>query len=120
MSESDDKSSLAPLRLSAFLEEIPPGQVKEIEKFAEKLFSPATGSHYYRIIAPDLQLHCAESACGGLRFFRCDDKRIIHDVEKWDFLYLSYRCSNCTQSRKTFALAAKVHEDLSSSGYKFG
>lgn len=111
------------ISLSDFLESLPPNQVTVIPDLARSVFRKELGHMADEMQLPDLQLHCSNEACNGTRFFRCVTKPapVLSDGG-YRFFYLTYRCSNCQDTQKTFALGAKVHEAESSDGecYKFG
>jgi hypothetical protein len=105
---------------SEFLESTPPSNLTNILDLAvdTKKYPPD-----YELLAPEIQLHCPNDACNGTRFFRCTDgyRPSIPDSE-FKFLYISYICSNCHKTTKTFSLAAQRDKGSTNSGkcYKFG
>lgn len=107
--------------VSDFLETCPPNQLTHISDLSEqKLLQNFGWSDVMR--TPEIQLHCGSDSCNGVRFFRCvsgSGKRLKNEYE---FIYVTYRCSNCQDNEKTFALAAKVDVEEKPKGelYKFG
>lgn len=107
--------------LSEFLEGTPPNQLIHISNIA----IPERSHGYLRheMQMPEIQLHCEHENCNGIRFFRCisGDEADLNE-KGYEFLYVTYRCSNCQRVEKTFSLAAKVDEKGKPSGecYKFG
>jgi hypothetical protein len=72
---------------------------------------------------PELQLHCSHESCNGTRFFRCvSGVNTCLEVNDYEFVYVTYRCSNCQETEKTFSLAAKISVNKGTHGecYKFG
>jgi hypothetical protein len=104
-----------------FLESTPPNQRCHIADVAVKRRIPGGGMGYF-VKAPEIQIHCSEQTCNGIRFFRCTKG---HDTyiseESLTTCYLTYTCSNCQISEKIFALAALRDEDeVYGTVYKFG
>ena len=115
------KQEPATVAFSEFLENVPPSTTTKISVIANFAI---IGPHHqdYKLLTPEIQLHCPDEACNGTRFFRCTNKDniVLHD-NKYKFIYLSYICSNCQKTIKTFSLAVK-RDSESNSGecYKFG
>ena len=109
------------MRLSDFLESNPPNQVVAISDMGGR--KSAQYGDYSKLKTPELQLHCDNEMCNGTRFFRCvrgENSRI--NSKSYTFLYITYRCSNCQESEKTFSIAAKIDVELKEAGhcYKMG
>ncbi|MCY4026254.1 MAG: hypothetical protein OXH75_08075 [Acidobacteria bacterium] len=91
-----------------FLIGCPPGNERNIADLAMVWSRSTTGSASYALAAPDIQLHCGEDVCGGMRVFRSTDKgRTFSEANVWVDCFISYVCSNCQTTSKTFALAAR-------------
>lgn len=104
---------------SEFLESIPPSTITRV---SDMTFFDQSRSQEV-LSTPEIQLHCPSDACNGTRFFRFTDRyRPRIEDDSYNFLYVSYRCSNCRVTEKTFSLAVKKDEGEFSSGaaYKFG
>ena len=87
---------------SEFLQNTPPNQDAYISDLVG-LYS----SIQMKINAPELRLHCSHESCNGERFFRClelpiDRKSLTQDAI--DYLYISYQCDNCKNTRKVYSL----------------
>jgi hypothetical protein len=110
------------MQLTEFLESSPPSQIVMVHDLAE-FVAKSSSSRSDHIRTPELQLHCTHAMCNGLRFFRVIETYTpdLHTM-KWEYFYITYRCSNCQQVTKVFFLAAKVDSVRQSSGqvYKFG
>jgi len=52
--------------------------------------------------APEIGLHCENERCNGVRVFRSRDAHYL--TTDFEYEFVTYVCSNCNQSRKTFAL----------------
>lgn len=104
-----------------FLESTPPNQIK----FISDLASSNYGIGGYRLNTPELQLHCTDDSCEGVRIYRCTDisseGHRLMERQFGDF-YVTYRCSNCQKTQRIYSLRAKVHKNGSPEGvcYKFG
>lgn len=106
---------------SEFLESIPPSTLTDITKLTETKYHPS--SPYSQLLTPDIQLHCSDDFCNGTRFFRCQTSppKMGPDGISFLYLYLSYVCSNCRKTKKTFSLSARRDKDSNSGKcYKFG
>jgi hypothetical protein len=106
--------------VAEFLEGTPPNRISHISDLAEH---KATNVGWRDVMrTPEIQLHCSSDDCNGVRFFRCISGagRVLKETH--EFIYLTYRCSNCQETSKTFSLAAKIDEQGNSTGelYKFG
>ncbi|MDY0122348.1 MAG: hypothetical protein RBR54_10445 [Sulfurimonas sp.] len=107
---------------SDFLESTPPNQLIYISNLV-KVSGNAHFGFEYEIKKPEIQLHCEDERCNGIRFFRCVTSNSIEiGMTGYRFFYLTYRCSNCQKTEKTFSLAAKVIDNGEEKGesYKFG
>ena len=74
------------------------------------------------LLTPEIQLHCPNENCNGVRFFRCVSGQKRKLTDDFTFIYVTYRCWNCQQSERTYSLAAKVDVPGRPDGqlYKFG
>lgn len=121
--KSEIKEEEAPMPFSEFLESVPPGSLVSISDLTKKrYYAGGNGLAGFQISTPEIQLHCPNDACNGVRFFRRTSKElpdIPHD--SYHFFYLSYVCSNCRRTEKVFSLAAQ-HDVAQESGkcQKFG
>ncbi|GHA22184.1 hypothetical protein GCM10008090_35030 [Arenicella chitinivorans] len=104
-----------------FLENTPPSSLTEINDLVEATYYQSGGISGYTLAKPEIQLHCPNDSCNGTRFFRCTTRNSISVSEDFSFEYISYICSNCRQTEKTFSLAFKRQggEGIGSC-YKFG
>lgn len=119
--------------IAEFLEGTPPNQVIRISDLSiwkENSY----GRYSYAMHTPEIQLHCGDKKCNGVRFFRCisedegiSEEEVISEGGEYRFLYVTYRCSNCQDSKKYFSLAAKLDTSSDPHGvyflgtcYKFG
>ena len=92
----------------AFLIGCPPGDRQEITDLAKVWNRGTTGDASYALTTPDIQLHCGENACDSVMVFRSTNGGwTFHKPKVWENFFISYVCSNCQTSTKTFALAAR-------------
>jgi hypothetical protein len=82
-----------------FLESTPPGVVVQIRN--PQRIEPG-GARVADI--PVIELHCTADGCSGMRYFETEDSPGFIGVSK-DF-FLRYRCRNCGDLGKTYAVAA--------------
>lgn len=118
---SEVKEEIKYITMAEFLESSPPNQTINISDLWVREYPPQRRS-YEALQTPEIQLHCSHKKCDGARFFRCISKIDFVVRENWEFHFVTYLCSNCQESRKTFALAAQADTDSESQGrcYKFG
>ncbi len=95
---------------SEFLQNTPPNQLGYISDLAVSQNVGPYPNIEKKINAPELRLHCLHELCNGVRFFRCidlpvDRKSLDHRTIN---LYVKYQCSNCKETLKVYALAAKI------------
>ena len=105
--------------MSEFLESSPPNQKIKISDLSS--YNPSTSTH--SINTPEIKLHCSHEACNGTRFFRCVSNVPIYiRSHGYNFIYVTYICSNCQETEKIFSLGAKLDSFGALHGvcYKFG
>jgi hypothetical protein len=113
------------ISLAQFLESVSPGQVRKVTTPISAVYTEQGRPLRFRFSLPEIQLHCPSDACNGERFFRLDDDDdlTIHGM-RWNFEYVTYKCANCQQHTRTFALAVMIDEEkqrpASAHCYKFG
>jgi len=107
--------------VSDFLEAFPPNQLAHISDLSEHKYIANIGNANV-MRTPEIQLHCSSDPCNGVRFFRCVAGQGKRLREQFEFIYVTYRCSNCQENEKTFSLAVKLDADKEPTGelYKFG
>ena len=106
---SDQKSGKEETKyqtMAEFLESAPPNQTKDISDIAIY----ATGG-VYKMLRPEIELHCNHERCKGTRFFRSTQEDVYLRTRGNKDLYLYYFCSNCRETRKVFSLSAIANDD---------
>lgn len=104
-----------------FMEASPPSQLVSISDLTENVYREDFGIYRNQMVMQDLQLHCPNEKCNGVRFFRyIKSKNPIPSHDDHTFVYVTYKCSNCQKYKKTFSLAAKAYGDGTGELYKFG
>lgn len=105
-----------------FLQSIPPGKYRNISDL-QISHNYSNGGHAgFKIATPQLNLHCENQACGGMRFFRCVEGHSLEISPNASYQhYLTYICSNCRVSKKIFSISI-MSADLGLGGAcrKFG
>lgn len=107
--------------IADFLEGHPPNQLSKISDLSEHKHVSNVG--FCDVMrTPEIQLHCPSDSCNGVRFFRCVAGQGKRLREKYEFIHITYKCSNCQSSEKIFSLAVKLDEDQGETGelYKLG
>ena len=104
-----------PLEWKDFLESHPPGKTLPIVKLAY-----AEGGHFY-LCKPELELYCDNQSCKGMRFFECVSGYHCLERNKWNEDFVTYRCKNCEETSKRFAIAVRISEgSLDGQAFKLG
>jgi hypothetical protein len=120
-SDSKVKEEIVYQTIDEFLESTPPNQLINISDLSVWQVTKFIGYHEMR--TPEIQLHCDNDQCNGTRFFRCISGSEKHlNVDNYEFFYITYQCSNCQRTKKTFSIAAKTEIAGKPQGqcYKFG
>ena len=110
------------ISFAEFLEGVSPSSMTHINDLAqEKYYSGGSLQGYY-LSKPEIQLHCSDESCNGTRFFRCTTQGNIElSHTRYNNEYISYICSNCRRSTKTFSITAKLEENkVIGICYKYG
>jgi hypothetical protein len=98
-----------PISLGDFLETIPPGRLTNVADIIELEGFDQSIRHYLK--TPEIQLHCDSNTCRGLRFFACvsrEGKELSRTAD--NHVFLTYRCRNCQNTEKIFAISARLNE----------
>jgi hypothetical protein len=108
--------------LAEFLESHPPNQAVQITDLGKRDDSHEGSTVITRFAAPQIQLHCADDSCNGPRFFRVNNESQPVLNNNFKHFYITYRCHNCLNTVKRYALAAMLDDNWKECGicYKFG
>lgn len=101
-----------------FLQEHPPGSSVAVSG-AVTIHNYGSGSTN-QLTTPELRLHCPESNCNGYMFFETEDGGDYLDKGKIAKIYLTYKCRNCGNYSKSFAIAIRLKGGGLCEAYKFG
>jgi hypothetical protein len=121
--QNDDKvkEEIVYQTIAEFLESTPPNQLINISDLS--FWKVGQYRNYHEMRTPEIQLHCNHDQCNGVRFFRCVSGREKElNTKDYEFFYITYQCSNCQRTEKTFSIAAKTETNGKPQGecYKFG
>ena len=100
--EKENKPKYESVEWAEFLQSRPAGTFYEILNIITR---PTQVSLH--ISLPRLQLYCAGESCDGLRFFDCLTEQFCPGIGASEF-FLDYRCSNCENVTKHYALRALI------------
>ena len=127
---TDEDARAAPeaITFAEFLQGTPPGATCKIENMVER--SPRYDQSSYALVVPEIQLHCSNTNCNGIRFFRRisagGERGTIYVGSSFSYRYITFQCGNCCENQKVYSLALRCDAgdnelDLSSGdAYKFG
>lgn len=103
-----------------FLESSPPNQVVAISDLIEEKWQGNFRRPFLK--TPEIQLHCSEESCNGVRFHRCTKGAATQaEPEKTVNCFITYLCSNCQTSTKTYSIRAyRTNNDYNGAMVKFG
>ncbi len=113
---SDTKTDKA-ITITEFLEKTPPSQQKKIRGLLKNRVK-STGLpfgeikiSYFSLPFGEITLDCPSASCNGNRFFKCENDRDTWTIgSDWESLFLHYKCRNCKEYDKTFAIIIKENE----------
>ena len=120
------KTEVSYQTLSEFLQHTPPNQWRHISDISVSQHVGGYARISREINTPMLELPCLDDLCNGSRFFRNTGVFITNGVylnaSIWNYVYVTYQCSNCKNSTKVYSLAVILDETELSRGmcYKFG
>ena len=113
--------------LSEFLQSTPPNQSRHISDLSVgEVRRMGLYSEVSRALnTPDLELHCSDDSCKGVRFFRCTNvfsstgtylNENTLKENSVNYLHVTYQCSNCQKTRKVYSLAVTLSSTEKSDG----
>ncbi|MEW5784792.1 MAG: hypothetical protein AB1767_06945 [Bacillota bacterium] len=113
MTEKTNSEVKEEIKLAKFLESAPPNQRKIISDLS--IWESSDRRNVMN--TPEIRLYCDDDSCNGFRFFRCVSGQ-DQDLFKsgYEFIYLTYRCSNCQRNLKLFSIAAIILKDTEPKG----
>jgi hypothetical protein len=117
MSETKNVGETESSSIADFLEDSPPNQTIPVFDLTENRYVKRITMNADVFTAPELQLHCSNEKCNGIRFFRnvsVGEQILTH--KRYEFFYVTYRCSNCRSEQKVFSLAAIKSDEDGQSG----
>ena len=111
MTDSENNDDVAEevqlIPLAEFLESYPPNRIVQVSNLGR--YDGRLGTE--RLLTPDIELHCENDACNGIRYFRCESTGTALSTESFKYQFLTYRCRNCQRTTKIFAVAAHLAEN---------
>jgi hypothetical protein len=117
MNETKNVGETESSSIADFLEDSPPNQTIPVFDLTENRYVKRITMNADVFTAPELQLHCSNEKCNGIRFFRnvsVNEQILTH--KRYEFFYVTYRCSNCRSEQKVFSLAAIKSDEDGQSG----
>jgi hypothetical protein len=119
--ETDAEGKPPPIAFAEFLESVPPTQVRDIQLIAVRTIT-SNNTVRYVLATPDIQIHCTNVACNGMRFYRFAGSQQPMIDDNMGLCFVTYRCSNCQKTEKIFSILALVNDKVQLSGrcYKIG
>ncbi len=93
--------------LATFLESVPPGKEVLLIEEVIKDVPARSGMIQYVFKLPEIQLHCQEPACNGIRFFRSSNNGLLtvtSNLNRRSPYFIHYLCKNCSKTSKLYAI----------------
>lgn len=109
-----ESPEIATQTFAEFLESSPPNQIVRISDLIEDKW---TGTSQRACLkTPEIQIHCTEEACNGIRFHRCTEG-FTTQIQAGEVIntFITYHCSNCQTHKKMFSIRA-LRENATYSG----
>ncbi|MFG0585461.1 hypothetical protein ACF8C1_19770 [Pseudomonas sp. zjy_9] len=118
MSEHENEET-GVISFSEFLVSIPPSTPRIVSEACTWVHN--ADFRGYKLVRPEISLHCDHDSCRGIRFFRCYDRGHlrVHE-EELSFIYVNFLCSNCRTTEKTYSIAIRRINNESAECVKFG
>ena len=107
--QEEEQAEVTYQTLSEFLQSTPPNQWRHISNLSVSQHVGAYDSVSKEINKPKLELYCSNDLCNDFRFFRCTE--VFSSTGAYlrenssNYLYVTYRCSNCRINLKVYSLA---------------
>lgn len=103
------------MEIIEFLERTPPMLSKLITNLATRIPSidgALINPVYFEIPFNDIYIYCPSEICKGKRKFKCTNKSNRPHLDKdYNNYFLQYKCRNCGEHLKYFALMIKLNKD---------
>jgi hypothetical protein len=119
---ASNETIVSQMLFKTFLETVPPTRQLMVSAAVSAETLPKRVTRI-RLETPQLSLHCKNEHCKGVRFFRYHEgDRSIDEPNTQTDHYVTYICSNCRTSLKTFSLRIqnKGTNNAAALAYKFG
>jgi len=119
-STRNEQKQSEPIQVREFFEKVPPGVCVSVRGFPRSRSSfappsPHTMIELDKFVLPDIELHCPTEgrSCDGIRTFSAHTDFSL-DPGQDLFEFIEYRCKNCGESIKMFAIQASLpyHGDI--------
>lgn len=99
-----------------FLIDTPPGKWYLINEMVEK---PSPGGQY-QMLTPDISLYCDNQSCQGERLFEYLGEGHTFRIRSFKKTFIEYRCKNCEENIKRYAMFFFIDNDGKSLSVKIG
>lgn len=93
------------------LQDLPPGHYENVTKVLCWKTKGWSDDKILSLQSPDLQLHCDNEKCNGIRLFECGTNPLSDNIFEigdndsyFDHCYIEYLCQNCKETSKGFFL----------------
>jgi hypothetical protein len=105
--------------LASFLESTPPNTTELLADMFGNYATTSLGKKR-ELKKPNLQLHCENESCQGVRFFRYAGADVSAYENQPKNCFITYICGNCQGSLKTYALEIAHVDSTSGTAMKYG
>lgn len=104
------------ITFAEFLESHPPNNFIIVNE----IFENGTYGAGYKLIIPQIQLHCSHRTCNGKRFYDCTSGDEFASARKLNNYFLVYECRNCQFDIKTFSIRVDIIDKSFAKVIKYG
>ncbi len=105
MSTEENNNALKNMTFNDFLEKNPPNVLVNVTPFKVSNYG---NNKVFKL--PIIELYCNSDFCEGYRFFESESTMYL-STEKRNNEFIEYRCKNCHQSTKTYAIVLEIVAD---------
>src|ERR1039457_5022939 len=104
------------ISFAEFLENHPPNN----HVIVKNIFNEGSYGAGIKLIIPEIQLHCSNKDCNGIRFYSSISEDIFVNHRRLNDKFLSFECKNCELDLKTFSIRFDIINSEYAKVIKYG
>ena len=119
--KNEERKNREPILFSQFLESTPPSRTVAVA-YIWSVYRNSLKGPWLVLSKPNIDLFCEDEKCKGLRVFRTSHFSDRPSTNEFTYEHVTYKCSNCMKTEKTYFIALKIDKKKEENGYayKFG